>query len=337
MTDHDTVVPEEVPVEVRSVTNSELQSFKHCRREWYLSYHLRLTPRRRRPVGPLHLGSRVHVALEALGHEEDPLAAYDAAVEADRPALAAVVAWNEEQGYSSDELLKTFESEAVLGRLMVAGFVDWLAETGADQGYEVLGVEEKVSAYLGVRTHDGRPVHLLGKQDVKLRRVLDGAVLFLDHKTCQNLADFLSWAHLNEQFLTYQTLDRLHRDATGSDVPLATGALVNLLRKVKRTAQAKPPFYAREEVHHNATELEAFWLKLHGVVRDLLQVEHHLARGTDHRLVAYPTPSRDCTWRCDFFSVCQMLDDGSDAERFLRDHFERYDPLSRYDTEGHTS
>lgn len=309
---------------IRHVTNSELQTFKSCRRHWYLGYHLALTPVVERQVGPLRLGSRVHEALAVHYAGGDCLAAHDAFALRDRGLLA--------EDLLEDEL-KQFESEVVLGRRMLEGYVDWLAETGADHGLEVVAVETKVSAPLdGDALHDGlgRPVHLLGKLDLRVRREMDGAVLFLDHKTAQSLGDVLKTAVINEQFLTYQLLERLDLVAHPTGAPPSTGSLINVLRKVKRTASAKPPFYHREEVSHNDVELRNFWHRVHATVADILRAEADLAAGVDHRRACYPRPSRDCTWLCPFFSVCHMLDDGSDAERFLSDRFRVYDPLDRY-------
>ena len=46
------------------ITNSEVSTFKGCRRRWYLGYYRRLKPKTKDYTGPLALGSRVHRALE---------------------------------------------------------------------------------------------------------------------------------------------------------------------------------------------------------------------------------------------------------------------------------
>ena len=309
---------------VRFVTNSELQAFKACRRKWYLGNHLALSPKVERHVGPLRLGSRVHEALAVHYDGGDAVAAHTVFIARDRALLTPDLLEDE---------LKQFESESDLGRIMLQGYLEWLGETGADQGLTVVATETKLSAPLdGYALLDGfgRPIHLLGKLDLRVRREMDGAVLFLDHKTTKSFADVFGTMVLNEQFLTYQLLERLDLLARQDDSPPATGSLVNVLRKVKRTASAKPPFYAREEVHHADVELRNFWHRVHAEVADLLAAEAALAAGTDHRRVCYPRPSRDCTWSCDFVAVCHMFEDGSDADRFLAERFVAYDPLARY-------
>ena len=46
------------------ISNSEIQTFKDCRRKWWLSYYRRLRPRTESKTGALALGSRIHQALD---------------------------------------------------------------------------------------------------------------------------------------------------------------------------------------------------------------------------------------------------------------------------------
>lgn len=310
----------------RYVTNSELQTFKDCRRKWWLSTYRKLTPKKKPIQGPLGLGTRVHNALETLYTGGDPIASYKALADADR------ILWRnqfEADGLApNDADAKAFENELELGQIMVLGYLEWIAETGADADFELVGAEQKIDVPF-LKVH-GQEVRLLGKLDKRVRRKRDDARLFIDHKTCGSIDQWLQTARMNEQFLMYQLLERLAALETGETVN-TQGSMVNLLRKVKRTAQAKPPFYHREEVHHSDEELRRFYLRLIGEIDDLIMLEQRLKDGADPLTVAYPRPSRDCTWKCEFKHVCPMFDDGSDAERFLEDHFERYDPLTRYD------
>ena len=304
---------------IRTVTNSELQSFKSCRREWYLSYHLRLSPRVEKQTGPLHLGTRVHEALAAYYQGEDALVAYEIF------ALRDLAKFPED---ALEEDLSKFQSERNLGQIMIEGYLDWLAETGADAGLTVHSVEAKVQAPLF--EHKGTDVHLLGKLDSRVTREIDGARLFLDHKTCANFTDVLSTILINEQFLTYQLLERLDYAQAGNTEARSQGSLVNMLRKTKRTARAVPPFYRREEVYHNEAELDVFQQRLIATVLDILRVEKQLEDGLDARTVCYPRPSRDCSWKCKFLKVCGMMEDGSDYTRMLQEQYIIYDPLARY-------
>jgi hypothetical protein len=137
---------------------------------------------------------------------------------------------------------------------------------------------------------------------------------------------FYSTAHMNEQILTYMLLEQ-HANGEGER---SEGGIFTLLKKVKRTANAKPPFYDQFEVRHNIFSLRSFWQRIHGTVADMMRVKTALDEGTPHQAVAYPTPSRDCTWKCPFFSVCPLMDDGSAAESAIEELFEISDPYAYY-------
>jgi hypothetical protein len=160
-----------------------------------------------------------------------------------------------------------------------------------------------------------------------VRKRSTGARGFLDHKTVQSLTAPLLGFSLDEQFRHYALMEHL---LNPQDVP-ERFQIYSMLKKSKRTARAAPPFYSRYEIYINDPELRAFWTRLWGEIRDLLSVEQGLDEGGDHRALAYPNPTRDCSWDCPFSVVCPMLDDDtSDAEYVLAERYETYDPLERY-------
>jgi len=110
----------------------------------------------------------------------------------------------------------------------------------------------------------------------------------------------------------------------------SSGALFTLLRKVKRTAKANPPFYQQLEVNHNIFTMRTFWTRLHGELNDIMQVKDALDAGVSHQQVAYRHFTKDCAWKCDFVDVCPLFDDGSAAEEALADRFEVSDPYAYY-------
>lgn len=294
------------------ISNSEIQTFKECKRKWWLTYYRGLQMKLERPSGPLALGTRVHAALEAYyADNQDPVEVYRQLAEADRYNLLV------EQRPTDD-----FDKEAELGRVMIEGYVEWLEETGADENLEVVGAEKRLSATL----LDGK-VELQGKLDLRVKRKTDGIRLLFDHKTVgTSFAEFNKTAHMAEQVLVYMILEALQPD----ELERCDGAVYNLLRKTKRSATAKPPFYERTEVRHNKTTLDAFWKRLHGMLGDIVHLRAQLDAGADHFTVAYPTPTKDCSWKCPFYAVCPMFDDGSAAEQMLSDYYKQVDPYQRY-------
>jgi hypothetical protein len=236
-------------------------------------------------------------------------------VEADRQLLA------EDMRDPSD-----LDSEADLGRIMLEGYLQWVEDEGVDNELEMISTEE----ILNMPMFNGE-VELTGKLDMRVRRRSDGVRMFRDFKTVGGSFDqFYSTAHMNEQILTYMLLEQHANQGTDER---SEGGLFTLLKKVKRTANAKPPFYDQFEVRHNIFSLRSFWNRIHATVTDLMRVKTALDEGTHHSQIAYPTPSRDCTWKCPFFSVCPMFDDGSAVEEAIENMFDKGDPYAYYGIE----
>lgn len=114
---------------------------------------------------------------------------------------------------------------------------------------------------------------------------------------------------------------------------LSQGAILNMLRKVKRTARAQPPFYARHTVQHNTEELRNHWRHLVGIALEIRRMTELLDAGGDPQLLAPPTPARDCRYSCEFFTICPLVDDGSDVESVIEFEYTHVDPMQRYTEE----
>lgn len=297
------------------LSNSEIQTFKDCRRRWWLTYYRRMQPKQKDYTGALALGSRVHAALDQYYSQGVPLLkAYKDLVEQDRITLEAD--WRD---------TSTLDSEAELGRIMLEGYLQWVEDEGIDAELEMVSTEETIIAPL----FNGE-VELQGKLDMRVRRKIDGVRMFRDFKTVGgSLTDFANLAPMNEQILTYMLLESTKVD----EEHRSEGGIFTMLKKVKRTANARPPFYDQIEVRHNIFTLRSFWNRIHGVIADLMRVRKALDDGENHAYVAYPSPTRDCKWKCQFFSICTMFDDGSSAEQALSEMFEETDPYAYYGSE----
>lgn len=293
------------------ISNSEVQTWKSCRRKWWLSYYRRLRPKTKDFTGPLALGSRVHKALEL----------YYSTGEALLDVWASLVATDRDIVIMDGRDTIDFDNEADLGRIMLEGYLAWVAEEGIDSDVDIISSEQKLIAPL----LQGR-VELIAKVDQRVRRKADGVRLFRDFKTSAGFTDITQTAHLNEQLLTYLLIEALQKD----EKERCDGGVFVMLRKVKRTASARPPFYDYIEVRHNIFTLRNFWTRINGELSDMVQVRSALDDGADHHFVAYPRPSRDCTWACPFFSICGMFDDGSAVEQAIYDNFETGDPYGYY-------
>ena len=317
---------------VRLVSNSEVQSFKWCRRHWWLSWYRGLTLPYENYTSAAATGGRIHEALAGLYvpdgvTPQNPLEVLRAVQTRDSQAqaLRRLEAFGEDEVKSLDEVDEQLRKQFDLEQAMIEGYVQWLEETGADSEWEVLGSEQYVEAPFTVKPDPGVVVKLIGKLDAPVRSRVNGVRRFIDHKTVGSLFDPL--LGINQQMLHYHLIEWL---SAAENEERCAGALYNMLRKVKRTRASKPPYFARHTIDHNQIELNTYRDKLSGVITDMMNVEYWLEQKVVHQEVVYPTPGRDCTWKCQFLRVCRMFDDGSRVEAALENIYVKRDPLSYY-------
>lgn len=306
-----------------TITQSTIKTWDRCKRKWWLSDYRRLTKDEYR--SPLNVGNLVHGGLEQY---------YLGAYGDDEPAFVDPITWVKNKSLAvMEEFPEDAEfiaKDATLAGIMVEGYMEWLQETAADA--EVTRVEpERI-----IRAELVPGVSLLGKLDGKVE-FHDGWTGFREDKTVGNFIDLPSIAQWDRQLLTYDLLEYLeyleNEMQEAPPEPLTDGAVLNMLRKVKRTAAAKPPFYARHKVEHNIHELRSHWKHVVGISREMQRVVDRLDAGEDHHRVVPPTPQTDCRWSCPFFTICPMFDDASDVEAVLALEYREHDPLERYDLE----
>lgn len=318
-------------------TNSAMQTFQDCRRRWWLEYYKKLSSGPRSVTGAAALGTRVHQALAVIYVPEgedagDPFGELAWTVADDRRYLESINA--------PAPKFKELEAEHDFASIIIEGYLEWLQDTGADRDFQVISSER------GLVVNPGFPglenVRLLSKEDTRLLRSIDNAVLFIDHKMVQSFEQLASWAHMNRQMIHYGLVEFLllaeKQHATigtidEREIRRTDGAILNMLRKVKRTATAKPPFYHRHQIRYNMETFRSYWRQVFGTIREMIEVSAKLDSGAEHHEVCPPRPTQDCSWKCQFFTQCSMFDDGSDIDRMMQEVFVTVDPLKRYDTE----
>lgn len=292
---------------MRRITHSELKTFRRCKRKWWLSVHRELRLKKEQRYGPMASGNRVHRWLE-LHYELGADAAvldFEASIEADLADFP--------------DQAEAIGKDAELVRAMVEGYLEWAAEEGIDEDLEL--VEPEATLEVPLR---GLDVLLIGKLDQRFIRRSTGERMFRDYKT---VADFsrVGQLPLDTQMKHYHLLERL------SDPDVRTGgAMYTMIRRVKRSARAKPPFFMNVEVRHNDETLRTYYHQVYTEVEEILELERWLKQGASAARIAYPNPTNDCSWDCDFRPVCPMFDDGSDAEGLASVLYEAGDYLSRY-------
>lgn len=295
-------------------SNSELATFKDCRRKWYLSYYRGLQPDEK-STGALALGTNVHTAL----------ATYYAPKGNKGLALGVLSSIYEEALENCSEIeVAQLEKDKKMAKTIVEGYFEWIEETGADSNLEIIEPEAELHHDLEIL---GEVVRLMGKRDVIAVDTSTGIATLIDHKTCASFNDSL--LDINEQSRMYLLLQRLN----GSTV--VQNCIWNLLRKVLRTARAESPFYKREEIYVSEQDLRYFYERVVGTLRDIIGVRRALDEGQSHRSVCYPRPSNECAWKCSYRLVCPMIDADPHHEEFLQITYKEVDPYARYtDSKG---
>jgi hypothetical protein len=316
---------------MRRFSQSEFKTFA-CNRRWWLSDYRRLSPVTYDPSGPLKSGSRVHAALEVF-YGSEPGRCLEALAQEQMNDWASYEDNCVELGVMPDpEVHKAYMSDCERERAMLEGYADWVAESGVDAGIEFTAIEEIVS----VRGSDFAPeiverfgeFEVVGKLDARVKRLMDGVYLLIDHKTAASITSALATLHMNPQMLHYGWLERMTQpEGTWSD-----GALYNVLKKVKRGKQAKPPFYDRFEVNHNGEQIASYERHMKRKITKIFELEALLKDTTveEQAHIADPSPDDSCSWKCQFFTLCPLFDDGSRAEDMVREEFRERDPLARY-------
>jgi RecB family exonuclease len=302
-----------------TISNSEIQLYKFCRRSWYMQYYLCRQPKVKSATGATNLGTKVHAALEAY---------YDPTLNCTPAHVLDLLS----RMYTLDadgnpDAYDALWSEYDLANTMLNGYFEWLEETGADENLHVESVEREIQVQV---TDD---ITLRGRLDMVVTDKHAGSAMFLDHKTC---IQWLTKDYLDrdEQSKFYMMLQRLEKPNTPEY--WCNGGIFNMLRKVKRSAKAKPPFYMRETIEHNRHTLNSMYQRTIQTCNEIIDLRAQLDAGGPHQQFAYPHPGKDCVWRCPLASgLCSMMDDGSDWQGYVEDKWELVDPYARYTETGY--
>jgi hypothetical protein len=294
------------------MSNSEIQTWKQCHRKWWLQYYRNFgSAYVTGMTGASFLGTKVHDALDGhYGHQMDPVILIKDIYKLELDQLDPI-----DDEFRMRELL----AERDLAVLMIEGYMDWIKDGGEDSNLEIIASEKTIRIPSMVDGYD-----LVAKLDIMAKKLSDGRVVFMDHKTKMSLTEPLKTIDLLEQFRMYAMLLKL---LNGTDVD---GGIINMLRKVKRTARATPPFYSRVEVRVNRHQLNSMWHRIEAVINEIDAARTALDNGGNHLKICYPNPADDCSWKCPFLAVCPMFDDGSRAEDYVENNYVQIDPYARY-------
>jgi hypothetical protein len=296
---------------------SEMGTFKECRRKWYLSYLQGYKLQRADRSVARDTGILAHGAFEQYYKQLATDGAEDFAMDWLKAAISEDLGIASASGLDGEEMKKVQKAHAT-ALVCVEDYFTWLSETGADQQYEFIGSEVEVEVPSGVEG-----VSILGIIDLLARNRETGNLVVMDHKFVASFEQMVQYLHIGEQAPQYAMLVRVHEgDKMRGDVEVVW----NMIKRNMHTGKAKPPFYQRYSVHVNLPTIQQYWRQVSGQIKDMTHMEQILAGGGDPIMVAYPTPTMDCKWKCPFFQVCgQMNDPQSDASWTLETFYKKSD------------
>jgi hypothetical protein len=295
-----------------SVSHSEIEVYKKCKRRWFLQYYMRLKKKHHAPRIAADTGITVHSALHqyyTLGGKHNHEQAFEAAMEHLKQSRDYDIASIEDPAE-----LKAMEEIHKVAGIITEGYFKWVEETGADDDWKVEGSEQRLEV-------DVEGTDVKGYVDLWGTHIPSGNFLVVDTKVVANIAEVLKTLHLNEQGPTYAVLMKM----LDPDPNRGFRVVWNMIKRNKQTSRAKPPFYQRYELAINADQLAQFYMQLNGQIQDMITTEKRLNDGEAHYAVAYPSPSRDCSWQCPYLAVCGAMNDPrTDVEWIINNNYEQW-------------
>lgn len=292
-----------------SVSHSELDVFKTCKRRWMLQYWMKL----RRISEPRMVARDTGILVHSALHQFYQLGGLTNELAYDRMISFLDLARDEDLLKVDDAGRKDVMEIHGVSMIVVKGYVDWLAETGADTLYKYEASEVELRAAGPIEGTE-----IMGFLDLAGTHVQSGDMFVMDTKVTINIDDMVKSLALNEQGPMYAILSK----ANDPDPNRGFRVVWNMIKRTKQSARAKGPFYQRYELAINEDQLMQFYMQLEGQISELLRLESRLNNGEHHALAAYPSPSKDCSWKCPYVTVCgQMNDPRTDANWTINQYY----------------
>lgn len=322
------------------IRTSERSTFKRCPQRWWWGWREGL-----KPAGPeahaLWFGTGIHAVLE---HWYGP-----GGTKRGRNPLRVWRDYARDGGYvmlpsgeMNDQSERPEYVKALdLGEAMLSGYFDLY---GNDDHVYVLAVEHPFQMDIPNRDGSGTACHYAGKWDLLWRDLRDESLWLTDHKTARDLST--KHLTLDDQAGSYWALAAQFLRAQGSIGPKEQlkGIEYNILRKYvppeddrpvdengmrlnkdgsvsKRQPKGMDYRFLRERVHRTAKERQS------QIMRIAVEAENMQRMREDPGLV-FKNPTRDCSWDCSFFNMCELHERQSDWREFKAMAFIQQDPYA---------
>lgn len=274
------------------LSSSEERLFKTCRQAHYFQYVLGYGPAIANRK--LRTGIVVHRGLEAYyrgGGPDDIVAEME---EEANDQWATILANPAAIDY--DEAKENFDKDQVLALAMVGGYPEWVAESGIDDDWEVVSVEEGAIIEIPGAAHD-LPMRL----DLVQRNIRSGHLRIRDFKTARAIPKDMTPYHLSEQNGNYI----LGAMAIYGEMPHEFSYV--FLRKIIPSGRSKPPYYKEATVYRTSGELVQR-------VEEFTVISNEIADG----YAVYPSPENCCgSWKNDWARPCLLVHQGMEHEEAL--------------------
>ncbi|AVD99692.1 exonuclease [Mycobacterium phage Cuke] len=325
--------------DVPLLRNSERVDFRRCPQRWHWRWNEHLVPIDF-STGPLVFGTFGHLALAEWyipGAERGrhPAETWDEITKDYMDAVRSDIT-----GYLDEETEMTWEDARALGHSLL---VDYVEEYGKDEQWEVLWVEHPGNQLIPhPRNKNKAIVDYAFTLDLIVRdHEHGGRIRYIDHKFMKVVQTNHLWIDSqNGGYLAIGT-HQLRKAGVIGPKESVRDLIYNFVRKAKRderernrfgeylnkdgsvSARQPTPRFVRYPVTKTAAERNS-------------QIDHignealHMKAFRDGKLSLHKNPTRDCTWDCSFFALCQVHESGGDVEETKKMLYRKEDPYQEY-------
>ena len=324
--------------DVPLLRNSERTDFRRCPQRWWWRWQEHLVPIEM-SHGPLVFGTFGHLALAEYyipGNKRGrhPAETWD---EITKDFMDAVRV--PETGYIDEDTEMSWEDARQLGHDMLVSYVDTY---GNDDHWEVLWVEQPGSQLIPHPKLKEPIVNYCYTMDLIVRdHEANGRIRFVDHKFMKQIQTrHLVIDSQNGGYLAIATHQLRKMGEIGPNEAVRD-LIYNFLRKAKAddrptnqfgeylnkdgtvSKKQPPPYFERYVVRKTTAERNT-------------QIKHignealHMKAFRTGKLALHKNPTRDCTWDCSFFTLCQIHEAQGNVEDTKRAMFRKEDPYQEY-------
>lgn len=304
-----------------TITQSTLKTFRRCRRKSFLKDVQSLSLKDKyKTIGVADIGTVYHKYLEYYYQDTD-----QTVEEVENRVFRSYKAAVEHLLQHNPTKALEYKNAIETAHIMFEGYVEWIGEESIDAGLTFIENEKIFKSPVLTIEISGKqiPFQFQGKIDlIAVDENYSNLPSIIDHKS---VARFDDWdlRLYTEQIMFYEMLVQMD-----PKYPVLGPSYINWARRVKRTARAKPPFYERPRIYRINSKYETFTNQVTEILRAMLQTFDDVDYENDLKL--YPSPTRDCTWDCDFVGICEMYDDGSAINEFVKEYYKTSKPFTPY-------